>query len=322
MKSKVLKLLCVMLVFVIFMGIMTVVNADETTPDNSIQLVVRFDRDNYIKGDTANAYIYIEGLGDETTAGDILQGYQAYISYDSAKLEFNEDDTYYCLDAEVQNAVAAANPVTGESVIATYLYSEQGISLEDEVAAWRGILYVMDLSFTVKADINTQIDVSFDTTTYEIEALTQNVEKSYNVTSAAGDTAIVVPGEGIVEYFEPEYDTNNYDEAKVWVEQPLVSVAREDGAVLIVKLYNNKTKRLEAPVIIKQLSSGFNNFTIDKGLLSKPGWDKIEFTIGADAAPGNLEVHYYIWDSLVGMRSIGKSGVCNVKSGVYPDYQF
>lgn len=310
-----------MLVFVIFVGVMTAVNADETIPDNSIQLVVRFDRESYIKGDTANAYIYIVGLGDETTAGDILQGYQAYISYDSAKLEFNEDDTYYCLDTDVKNAVATTNPVTEESVIATYLYSEQGISLEDEVAAWRGILYVMDLSFTVKADINTQIDVSFDTTTYEIEALTQNVEKSYTVTSATGDTAIVVPGEGIVEYFKPEYDSNNYDEAKVWVEQPVVSVVREDGAVLIVKLYNNETKRLEAPVIIKQLNSGFNKFTVEKSLLSKPGWDKIEFTIGVDVDPYDLEVHYYIWDSLLGMRSIGKSGVCKVELGVYPDYQ-
>ncbi|MEE1049207.1 MAG: hypothetical protein U0M60_17525 [Clostridia bacterium] len=304
MKKVVLKLLSFSLVSIILVVILSsgvyaaemILSAGgggggggSATLDDKASIYVEFDRDEYIAGDTAYAYVYFLGLGPESNAGDILQAYQSYISYDDTKLEFAEGK--FLLSSDESGITKTENPVNGNSVIATYLYSQNGIALDD-------IAYgaeILKLTFNVKASVGETLEIDFDDT-YEIEIITKDVEKVYEISGAYGDEVNVIPGEASIVSNLTEYDGDTNTVSSILD----VNVTRANGAVLIAKLYNNETGQLVAPVQTKILVKGLNRFGGKSG-------NELKFNVSDDISKRELEVQYFVWDSITGMKCISKT---------------
>lgn len=327
MRNKVLKLLSVMLVFVIFSTFLTVgVGAASA---GELELNVKFYNEEYIPGEKVTAYIYLTGAADEAALdaegnyiGTYIGGLSTQISFDSS-LEFVSGEFNSDFAINDTDKVVFSNTTYGNKNIVNILLNKDTPVTVRELYTTSKARQITDntkielaeLTFSVPELNEGSVGLKFEEVSlndgslpYKTDIIDEETEPyTLDIQTERAETTIK-NRKAVIRQEEPYYENDAI------YSEPIVVVTNDNGGVLLAKLYNKNTGMQVAPVIIKQLKKGMNCFLYEyddvKGTF---GENSIVFEYDGANSIGDLEVQYYIWDSMLTMRSLTESVTANVE---------
>ena len=307
MKKVVLKLLSMMLVYVMFIVILSSGVYAVSSSNDSFTLNIDFDNHEYITNSKFYAELYLTDIADEVASGAKLGALNVHFSYDASVMVYIDYSLYVeeLYDADIFEVTSVE--ISGKNVINLMFVFDEAITFEDIARNTTGAeidddrkIYLVDFKFKVIGEPGDNLSVSFEDVSlgenhlpYSASAIDENTDPYEILLNNSQSSSDVISGTALVKYGELHYGPRNIRAF------PEVEVL-DTSAVLIVKLIDASNKMLlDAPKVF-QLKNGKNFLD-----------DFIEFECNDMwlTYDDNIEVQYYVWDSMLSCKCLNKTFV-------------
>ena len=278
-------------ILIMIMTVMMIFSSLAYATDNSVGIKIEFDKEAYVKGETATATLTLTGLTDAKNSGTKISAFETHLKFDHDKLTYSSEysgfDTNLFDNTEDGTEKVFQVTQNYRDVIVIAFSYDSGISLDDKVNE-SGELKIGTVAFTINNNVSDKIEIGFNEVgfnggSYVTELANQDIERIKINVPTVNSTAEIK--NVIVENASATFTDND----KTVTGSIDIRLSKSQNAILIAQLYDTATG-LTKETVVKQELNGVNKI------------NDITFNNVSDKT--NLVVKYYLWESFANMKAL------------------